>query len=388
MLIDIIIVLFVISAVYRGQRTGFLRQFFAASGFFGGLFIGRWLEPFFLELAHTTAARAIITLITMLGAALIFLAIGEYFGLRLKHRLINKQLNKVDNGLGSMLSVVSLLLSIWLMASIAGSLPFNGVQTAVNNSRLIAGLNRLLPPAPTVIANLSHLIDPNGFPDVFIGSEPNPHAKVNLPALGDLAAAVNADRNSAVRIKGQGCGGIVSGSGFVASDDLVATNAHVVAGINRPYIQDTNGNHPATVIWFDPDLDFAVLRAGNLAGKPLVISTANVATGTPAAVLGYPGGGDFAADPAAILHQIKAIGRNIYGSGRTIRDIYEVQAEIIPGNSGGPLIAQDGSVIGVIFAESTSYDHVGYALTTAKISSELKQAITNNHPVSTGSCAE
>ncbi len=388
MFLDIFIVLFVISAVYRGQGTGFLRQFFAASGFFGGLFIGRGLEPYVLNLAHNTADRAIITIITMLGTALLFLVFGEYLGLNLKHRLLNKQLNKADNGLGSLLSVVSLLLSIWLMASIASSLPFTGVQTAVNNSRLIATLNRLLPPAPTVIANLSHLIDPNGFPDVFIGNEPNPHAKVNLPALGDLAAAVNNDKSSVVRIRGQGCGGIVSGSGFVAGNSYVATNAHVVAGISHPYVQDNNGTHPATVIWFDPDLDFAVLRAGNLAGKPLVISTSNVIAGTPAAVLGYPGGGDFTADPAAVLHQIKAMGRNIYGSSRTIRDIYEVQADVIPGNSGGPLVAQDGSVIGVIFAQSTSYDHVGYALTTAKVSSELKQAVTYNRPVSTGDCAE
>jgi S1-C subfamily serine protease len=105
-------------------------------------------------------------------------------------------------------------------------------------------------------------------------------------------------------------------------------------------------------------------------------------------VLGYPGGGNFNAGPAAVMDQILARGRDIYGQGRTLRSIYEIQAAVVPGNSGGPLIAKDGSVIGVVFAESTTYDHVGYALTTPKVIDEINQAKQNNQPVSTGQCAE
>jgi S1-C subfamily serine protease len=83
-----------------------------------------------------------------------------------------------------------------------------------------------------------------------------------------------------------------------------------------------------------------------------------------------------------------ARGRDIYGRGRTDRDVYELQAHIIPGNSGGPLVAKDGTVIGVIFAESTSYENVGYALTTAQVSSAINHAAAQNRPVSTGQCAE
>ena len=386
-MLDLLILLLVVSAAFRGKDSGFVRQLFSTGGFFAGLFAARWLQPHLLDAAHTTEGRALIALSTIIGISIIGLTFGEYLGLRLKQRLF-KQLNRVDNGLGSVLGIASVLLSVWLLASVAGNLPFNGLRQTVNNSRIISSLNRLLPPAPRVIANLSHLIDPNGFPDVFIGNEPLPHTRVNLPALGDLAAAVSADQNSVVRLKGEGCGGIVSGSGFVVGNGLVATNAHVVAGIAKPFIQDVNGTHPATVIWFDPDLDFAVLRASGLAGKPLALAPTAAASGTPAAVLGYPGGGDFKADPAAVLDRIKAGGRNIYGDGYSVRDIYEIQADIIPGNSGGPLVAKDGSVIGIIFAESTTYEHVGYALTTAKAGAEINQASIQNQPVSTGQCAE
>jgi S1-C subfamily serine protease len=258
----------------------------------------------------------------------------------------------------------------------------------MNQSKIIAGINRVLPSAPNVIADLGKLIDPNGFPDVFIGSEPIPKGNVNLPALGSLLSAVNADKNSVVRIQGPGCGGIVSGSGFVVGTNLIVTDAHVVAGIAHPVVQDIDGTHSVQVIWFDPNLDLAVLRVNGLAGKPLALNGSNASSGTPAAVLGYPGGGEFTASPAAVLDEFEASGHNIYDSGVTLRSVYEIQATVIPGNSGGPLVTENGDVIGVVFAESTSYNHVGYALTMSKVISEIQQARNDQRVVSTGSCAQ
>jgi S1-C subfamily serine protease len=61
---------------------------------------------------------------------------------------------------------------------------------------------------------------------------------------------------------------------------------------------------------------------------------------------------------------------------------------VVPGNSGGPLVDTNGDVIGVVFATSTTYNNVGYALSTQKVVSEVGQARSSNHAVSTGSCAE
>jgi S1-C subfamily serine protease len=388
MWVDILIVAFCLSALYRGREIGFVRQACSTVGFFGGLFLGAWLQGHTVKLAHAADGRAIITLLTTLGSAMVFLTIGEVIGIYLKRRVVVKRINLVDVYLGALVSVVTVLISSWLLASLLGSLPLQSINDSVKRSRIVRSLNRALPSAPNLIADLGRLIDPNGFPQVFIGSEPNPPSNIALPSLGVLRAAVEADRASVVKLEGEGCGGIVEGSGFVVGSNLVATNAHVVAGIRHPYVIDSNGTHSGTVISFDPNLDFAVLRVSNLAGKSLVISHAHVGAGTPAAVLGYPGGGGFSAGVAAVLDQFTASGRNIYGRGATTRDVYELRAHIIPGNSGGPLVATDGTVIGVIFAESTTFQSVGYALTTTQATTEINQAAASNHAVSTGSCTQ
>jgi S1-C subfamily serine protease len=166
---------------------------------------------------------------------------------------------------------------------------------------------------------------------------------------------------------------------------LVATNAHVVAGIDSPMVEDSAGRHPAAVVVFDPGLDFAVLRVRGLAAAPLPVATGLSPRGTVGAVLGYPGGGGFTASSAAILGEQAALGRDIYDSGLSRRDIYQLQAVVRPGNSGGPLVTPNGTVIGVVFAMSTSNPDVGYALTSAEIQPDLRAA-ANSGPTSTGAC--
>jgi len=385
MLIDIIIILLGINAVYRGKKTGAVRQLFSAAGFFAGLFFGSWLQPHTATLAHTPSTRAFALITTILICTVVGLTLGEFIGLEVKIRIFHHHIAKVDNYLGAIFSLTTLLLGIWLLASVASHLPYQNIQSDIKKSWIIGELNKTLPPAPDVVASLGNLIDANGFPDVFIGGEPAP-SQVNLPALGSLAGAVNADEASVLRIRGVGCGEIISGSGFVVAHDLVATNAHVIAGVAHPYVQDTSHSYPATPVWFDPNLDFALLRVNNLPEASLSIANSTFARNTAAAVLGYPGGGNFNAGPAAIIDEFKAVGRNIYGTGQTIRDVYEVKANIIPGNSGGPLINVNGKVIGVVFAESTTYNQVGYSLTTPQVVTEINQASKGNQAVSTGSC--
>ncbi|HET8709403.1 MAG TPA: MarP family serine protease [Candidatus Saccharimonadales bacterium] len=387
-LTDIIIIILVISACLRGRELGFVRQLCSTIGFFVGLYLGAaLLQPYTVKLVHSPLSQSLVTIITTLGAAIILLIIGEYLGLHAKRRLQIWKVNRLDVIFGGLLGVVSLLLVVWLSAAILETLPSQTIQREIRYSAIISRLNRMLPPASTVVANLGQLIDPNGFPQVFIGDAPGPPSNVPQPSLGALQAAVDKDSRSVVKIEGQGCGGIVEGSGFVVGTNLIATNAHVVAGIRQPYVLDANGTHTAQPIWFDPDLDFAVLKVNNLAGDPLVFSNADVHRGTAGAVLGYPGGGNFEADPAAVLDEFTATGRNIYNQGETERDVYEIRAKVVPGNSGGPVIVKDGSVIGIVFAESTKYPHIGYALTNDQVTGEINQARAQDRPVSTGSCA-
>jgi S1-C subfamily serine protease len=388
MLVDVLIVLIVIYAVSRNWGTGFVSQFFSAIGLVGGIFLGRLLQSYTVTLLHTPDTRAGITILSIFGVGLIGLSIGEFIGLNFKYRLVFKRFNTIDNYFGSILTGVTVLAIVWLAASVINTLPATRVKAYVNKSHIIAEMDKVLPAAPGVIADLGKIIDPNGFPDVFIGSEPIPNTNITTPTLGSLLGVVNADRDSVVRIQGTGCGGVVSGSGFVFANGLVATDAHVVAGIANPYIQDVNGKHDAKVIYFDPNLDLAVLKTTGLAGTPLKLDLKTLAADTPGAVLGYPGGGGFEANPAAVMQEFQASGHDIYGAGVTLRDVYEIKADVIPGNSGGPLISSDGEVMGVVFAQSTAYNHVGYALAMPKVATELNQAKLKTRAISTGECAE
>ncbi|HEY1064131.1 MAG TPA: MarP family serine protease [Candidatus Saccharimonadales bacterium] len=386
MIVDLLIVLLLVSAIFRGREIGFVQQLCSTLGFFGGLVLGAMLQRHTVSLVHGELNRTVVTLLTTLGLAFIFLTIGELVGALLKRKLKMGKANHADNWLGSVLSVVTVLIAVWLSASIIKSLPYYQLHDTVRESRIASTLSDNLPYAPNIIAGIGHLINPNGFPQVFIGGEPTPPEQINLPSTSELRPAVEKARASVVKIIGQGCGGIVDGSGFVAGDDMVITNAHVVAGIKRQFVQDTNGMHSATAVWFDPELDIAILSVSNLAGDPLLIEQDRVARNTAAAVLGYPGGGGFTANPASVLNQFTAVGRDIYGRQTSERSVYEIAADVERGNSGGPLVNVDGAVIGLIFAKSTSHEDIGYALTMDQVAPALNQARAQGKSVSTGAC--
>lgn len=387
--VDFAILVFLVLSLVRGAEIGFVRQFFSTVGFFAGLLLGAWLlEPITTSRTTTELSRSLTAVITTLGSAFVVMSIGEFLGAILKKKIEFGKINHADNWLGMGMSALSMLAVVWIGAALFASLPASNLQDEIRSSSIVSALNKKLPPAPSVIADLGELINPNGFPDVFTGLEPAPDTDVAPTTLAGFETAIENTRKSVVKIQGSGCGGIVSGTGFIVGENLIATNAHVVAGINRPAIIGESGRYYATTVWFDADLDFALLRVNGLKGTPLTFNTNMQEKGTAAAVLGYPAGGDFAVRSATVLDQYTAVGRNIYGQGATARSVYEVMSDIIPGNSGGPMITSDGRVIGVVFAESTSYEDIGYVLTAQKVVQEIKDASGRTQAVSTGTCTK
>ena len=385
--LDLIIIILLISAVLRGLQLGLVRQFGSTLGFIGGLFIGALIgDKLLTRFAQTAGSRAFFTVLLTLGFAMVCSTLGEYGGALLKYKM-PKVVDEFDEGLGGIVGGITLLASVWLAAALFISLPSTTVQNQLHNSAIVSALDKNLPAAPDIIGRIGHLIVPDNFPEVFNGVEPNVNTNTSLPSMGALTAVVEHDEPSVVKIEGRGCGGIVEGSGFVASNDMVLTNAHVVAGIAAPYVLTDQGTLPATVVWFDPNLDFAILRVPGLNEASLSIVGSKVSNGTRGAVLGYPGGGQFSAVPAVVLQDFTAVGRNIYDQGETTRDVYSVKATVVPGNSGGPLINEQGAVVGIVFAQSTTYNQVGYALTTPQFVHEYDQHKTATRAVSTGQCA-
>ncbi|MDB5182005.1 MAG: Colicin production protein [Candidatus Saccharibacteria bacterium] len=387
-ILDVIIVAFIIAALYRGYELGLTRQLFSSLSFIVGLLLGSWLQRYTVSLADTAVMRSLVALMTTLGMAFVFLGIGEQLGVHLRGRVEQWKLSKADGWLGSVIGAGTMLLTIWLASAILLTLPLQDTQAYIKNSSIISRLNHSLPPATSVLSGLGHLINPNGFPQVFPGNEPTLEGTTTIPGISpELQQAIDKTKVSVVKFEGLGCGGVVNGSGFVIDSDLIATNAHVVAGVENIYVRDAHGQHTGTVLWFDPDLDFAIVRANNLAGPPLLIKNDIVANDTQAAVLGYPGGGPLTAGGAKTIDAFTARGRDIYNDRTTHREVYSLAAKVIPGNSGGPLIAADATVIGIIFAQSTTYENVGYALSTPQILSAINHAQAQNRAVSNGSCA-
>lgn len=166
------------------------------------------------------------------------------------------------------------------------------------------------------------------------------------------------------------------------------TNADVVAGATHIVVRDTVGDHAAVPILFDPEYDLAVLRVHGLADPSLAIDPNFVGRGAGAAVLGYPGGGEFNAQPAGVLDRLDATGDDIYNQKETTRQIYELQALVRPGNSGGPLVEPDGLVIGVVFSRSASDNGIGYALASPGVLKRVHEAEREPEDltVGTGAC--
>jgi S1-C subfamily serine protease len=90
---------------------------------------------------------------------------------------------------------------------------------------------------------------------------------------------------------------------------------------------------------------------------------------------------------AGVMAAFEAEGRDIYGQGLTVREVYEIQAVVRPGNSGGPLVQPDGEVIGVVFSRSTTNGDIGYALTSPGVRTRVDESETRTAAVGTGGCA-
>lgn len=386
-LVDLFIVVVIVLAAAHGLTQGAALQVLSFGGFWVGLLVGAALAPVFSGFVSSSFGTAFVSLLTFLGFALVGGAIGRYAGTHAWGALQRRRLGAPDSVIGAAVAVLAALAAVWLVAILLTAGPTPNVARAVNDSAIVRALTERLPPAPSVFSRLQGFISTTPFPRVFEGLEPIPAGPVDVPGDPVVQAAVQAAGASTVRVSGLGCGGIQTGSGFVAGPGLVVTNAHVIAGIDAPQVEDRNGSHRATAVLFDPNLDVAVLRTSGLAGGPLPILRGDVGRGQGGAVLGYPGGAGFGAGPAAVLREFSAVGRDIYGRAITRRNVYQLQASVRQGNSGGPFVRQDGTVLGVIFAASTSDQNVGYALTSLEVVSRVDQAGASTTEVDTGPCA-
>ena len=199
---------------------------------------------------------------------------------------------------------------------------------------------------------------------------------------------VQAARGSVVKITGSApsCYRSVEGSGFVYAPQHVITAAHDVAGITRGQTVTTAGGvkYRATVVFYDPRTDVAVLDVPGLKVAPLRFG-AQAKSGDSAVVAGYPLDRAFTAVPARIAEVQRVEGTSIYQTGHVDRQVYVIRAPQ-PGDSGGPLLSPSGTVDGMVQEVESGVSDTGFALTAAYIQADAKAAASATAPVSTQAC--
>ncbi|KQX08100.1 MULTISPECIES: MarP family serine protease [unclassified Leifsonia] len=383
--LDIVVIVLLIAAAVSGWRNGFLRSVFAAVGLVVGGIAAYLLLPVFTTWTTSPGWRIVI----VLGGGILLLVLGQTLGSMIG-RLLSRgvrviKLGPIDRGAGLVTSTVIVALVLTTVAGGISGFGIPPVTQAIAGSATLSSIDRLTPaPAKSFLAGVRASTVNDALPWVLETIAP----PASVPPIADLDTAspeLSAAAASVVRVSGNAyqCGQSLTGSGFVVSDDRVVTNAHVVAGVDEPVVE-APGEQPraATVVYFDPAVDLAVLEVDNLDAPPLPLGDVP-SVGSAAAVQGYPFGGPFVSLPATVA-ELSAIPR---ADAAGQREVYALSADINQGNSGGPLLSPDGSVIGVVFAKSAAIDDVGYALALSELQPVAEAAAGLSDTVSSGSCA-
>jgi S1-C subfamily serine protease len=386
--LDLIIVLLAILSVLGGYRRGAVLQACGLMGVVAGLGLGALAATHLVDLASGRAARAGIALGCVLVGATAGNLAGALIGARLRSRIERGPADRADRIGGVALSVGALVLAIWFLTLNLANGPFPQLARGIRESRIVAAIADVMPPPPPLMSALEQVAGELGFPDAFVGLPPVPASPVDPPTQAAVAAAFDAARPSTVEVLASGCidGFLNQGSGFVVAPGYIVTNAHVVAGTHGQVLAYNGSRFPASVVLFDPDVDVAVLHAPAFHGPALRLATGALSRGAGGAVLGFPGGGALEVGPAAVRQALEAVGRDIYGHGEVTRRIYELQATVHRGNSGGPFALPDGRVAAVVFANSVLDDGVTYAITAGQIAPDIRSAVGRTAPVGTGAC--
>jgi len=141
---------------------------------------------------------------------------------------------------------------------------------------------------------------------------------------------------------------IANGTGFVIAPGYVLTNHHVIEGATDITILDPKNRDKqllATLVAESENPDLALLRVEGLETEPMPLAETMPKRGTEIMVLGYPGGSALGLELKSTRGPVTSASDPKLEGGAFLFD-----ANVNPGNSGGPIINQSGRVVGVVVA--------------------------------------
>lgn len=374
--VDWLAVLFVTLTAFIGFRKGLVASALSVAGVVIGAIVGARLAPHLLAQGSRSPYTPLVGLAGAAFGAVLLETLGTVTGALVRSRLRLAALQTVDTAGGLVLGALAGFAVVWVVGAVALHFP-GQVELRENAQRslVLQRLNELVPPRKLMRALAR--VDP--FPTIT-----GPDAPVDPPDQRVTGlAGVRQAAPSVLRVVGTACGLGVSGSGWIADDDLVVTAAHVVAGQSDTMVEPAGGvpRLHARAVFFDSRNDVAVLRVAGLDAAPLPLATPN--QGASVAILGFPESGPFTATAGRIGTTAVVLSRDSYGRGPVTRTITSVRARVRHGHSGAPAVDVRGRVQTTIFA-SRPGGEVGYGVPAPVVRRALQRA---GRPVSTGDCA-
>ncbi len=389
-LLDLILLVVILCYAVGGFRNGAVLGGLSFAGFFGGAALGAQLaRPLGRTLANG-AAQVPVAIVCVLFFAMLGQLMAIWVGGRLRSKVTWSPARQLDRVVGALFSAMAVLLVAWMVALPVAFAPFPTLSDQVRRSVTIRAVDDTLPDSVrNLYGSLRRFVDRSGFPQVFGALQPT--RIVDVPPadpalLRSKAVARVRDSVLKVRAVALSCDRGMEGSSVVFAPERVLTNAHVVAGANQVVVETSRGRLTAHVVVFDAGRDIAVLWVPGLKPAPLKLSGVPASSGQDAIVLGYPEDGPFDVRPARVRDRELISGRDIYGQVSVDRDIYTIRSVVRSGNSGGPLIATDGSVLGIVFASALDSADTAFVLTADEVIGAANAGRRATKPVGTGAC--
>jgi S1-C subfamily serine protease len=387
-LLDVLLILLFLVYLGEGWRTGFARSVSTIAGTIAGGVLAFFAIPLIAGIVPEPFWRTVICIAVAVALLLGGHTGGAALGRALRGRVAATAASVPDRVFGALINLIASALITALIAGSVGALGIPLLSTAISDSWVLKGIERITPPpVDAALARLRSIVLEEGLPSIgeaLGGISTSP----GLPDVDTGTEALAAAAQSVVRISGNAyaCGQNQSGSGFVVATDRIVTNAHVVAGVPEPVVEAPNGQAlDGRVVYFDPEDDLAVIAVSGLSAPPLDLAF-TLAVGDEAVVDGYPFGGPFTTGPAEVLAVSTEQIADIYGQSTSPREVYSLAADVNPGNSGGPLLTTDGDIAGVIFARSATDEDLGYAMTNAELGPVVDAAPSLATALNPGSC--
>lgn len=378
-----------------GYRQGFIVGLLSFVGFVGGAVLGILIAPPLAgAVVDGSAQQALLAIVIAFLSATLGQLGASSLGAILRNRVTWDSARLMDAAGGTVVSITSLLIVAWFLGTLVISSPINELSRQISGSRVLKAVDGVMPDsAESWFSSFKRFVSDTDFPQVFSGLGGEPLVEVQPPDDSVLTTAqLKVARRSIVKVVGTApqCQRRIEGTGFVYAPERVMTNAHVVAGVRgTSQVYSVNGvARRGRVVLYDPRRDIAVLYVPGLQLTSLKFNE-SARTGDRAIVAGFPKGHpSFTAVAARVRAKQKATGPDIYHSGQVTREIYSLRGKVEPGNSGGPLLAVDGTVYGVIFAAAIDVKDTGYALTADEVASDARDGLNATQPVSTASCSD